>query len=453
MVFNKGASTACLIATVVMLTACSSQPNYQGKNTDSSIQQTTGWQYAQNQAQKVNQITDLVDVAGMDSLIKQALINNPSYNQVHVALKQAIAQRNVVSANQWFDAQVNADAERSKNGDTQYSASIGVSWEVDLWQKIANNVAAQNMNIASNQANLQSAKDSLVASVIRAYLTIVLQNNLLDIEQQRLTVLENNEQSIVERYQSGLGELETLDTARASTLSTRSSIANLQEQIAQAKRSLTLLVGVDTLNDFPIATAFPDVIQPLSALPAQDLARRPDLQSAYYDIQSKRYLVDVAYKDLLPSISLSASLSDLATSPSQALFTSPVWSLLGNLTAPLFQGGELRAQVDIAKLNAEQSFWQYQDTLLTAVNEVQNALGQEQSLTQQKAHIANALKSAQRSYDNYLNRYQQGLVDILDLLSVQQQMFDLESQLTQIQFSLLTNRIDLGLALGLGVSS
>ena len=157
----------------------------------------------------------------------------------------------------------------------------------------------------------------------------------------------------------------------------------------------------------------------------------------------------MSYKALLPSITLSASLSDLAKTPSQALLTSPVWSLLGNLSAPLFQGGALRAQVDIAKLNAEQAFWNYQDILLTAVNEVEDTLGQEQSLNTQQEQ----LQSAQRSFSNYQSKYQQGLVDILDLLTVQQTVYDLQAQLTQLHYTLQTNRIDLGLALGLGVSS
>uniref|UniRef100_UPI0030EB3A7D TolC family protein n=1 Tax=Paraglaciecola polaris TaxID=222814 RepID=UPI0030EB3A7D len=168
---------------------------------------------------------------------------------------------------------------------------------------------------------------------------------------------------------------------------------------------------------------------------------------------AKRYLVDVSYKALLPSITLSASLSDLAKTPSQALLTSPVWSLLGNLSAPLFQGGALRAQVDIAKLNAEQAFWNYQDILLTAVNEVEDTLGQEQSLNTQQEQLKLALQSAQRSFSNYQSKYQQGLVDILDLLTVQQTVYDLQAQLTQLHYTLQTNRIDLGLALGLGVSS
>lgn len=453
MVYFKKRSTVLLLALGCTLAACSSQPSYTGNSTEQSLKQHTNWQYTQEDATKVSYITDLVNIAGLDSLIEQAIANNPSFNQVHVALKLAYAQRDVTAASQWFSINADFDAQRNETTGTQYSSSLGVSWEVDVWQKIADNVAAQDMTIASNQATYQSAKDTLVASVIRTYLNIILQQDLLNIEQQRLTVLENNEQSIVERYQYGLGDLEALDTARTNTASTRATIADYQEQIAQAKRALVLLVGVDKLENLPSSAVLPEVMEPLSALPEQDLARRPDLQSAYYNIQSKRYLVDVAYKDLLPSITLSASLSDLATTPSKALLTSPVWNLLGSLSAPLFQGGALRAQVDIAKLNAEQAFWEYQDTLLSAVNEVENALGQEQSLTQQQLQISNALASAKRSYSNYQSKYQQGLVDILDLLTVQQQVYDLQAQLSQINYTLLTNRIDLGLALGLGASS
>ena len=118
----------------------------------------------------------------------------------------------------------------------------------------------------------------------------------------------------------------------------------------------------------------------------------------------------------------------------------------------MFEGGKLRAQADIATLTAEKAYWSYKETLLTAVNEVNNALGQEQSLSRQQNHIHDALTSANRSFANYQTKYRQGLVNIIDLLSVQQQTFDLEAQLTQLIYNRLVNRIDLGLALGLGIS-
>ena len=152
-------------------------------------------------------------------------------------------------------------------------------------------------------------------------------------------------------------------------------------------------------------------MQPLADLPNQDLSRRPDLQSAYYNIYAEQYRASAAYKALLPSINLSAQLTG------DALFNSPAWTLLGQLTAPLFEGGKLRAQADIATLTAEKAYWSYKETLLTAVNEVNNALGQEQSLSRQQNHIHDALTSANRSFANYQTKYRQGLVNIIDLLS------------------------------------
>lgn len=462
--FSQGLRLVSMVFAIVALGACSSFSAHETDADDSQylhennlnqaeLTEHKAWQYEQSGAESVSYLNDLLSVNQLEPLIVLALENNPSLNQMHVALKLAYAQRNVTAANHWFSVDANFDAQKSKNESTEYTTSLGVSWELDVWQKIANNVSAQDMNIASSQADYQSSKDALVASVMRAYLNIILQHNLLDIEEQRLLVLENNEQSIIERYQWGLGDLEALDTARSDTASTRATIAEYKENIAQAQRTLVLLTGVDSVDNLPTTAEFPEVIQALNSLPTQDLARRPDLQSAYYTIQSKHYLVDVAYKDLLPSISLSASLSDVANTPSQSLLTSPVWTLLGNLSAPLFQGGALRAQVDIAELNAEQAFWEYQDTLLTAVNEVENALGQEQSLLKQKLQIQLAVASAERSFSNYQSKYQQGLVDILDLLSIQQQVYDLQAQLSQLNYTILTNRIDLGLALGLGVAS
>ena len=185
-----------LLSTICTLAGCSSQQYFQSNSTEQSLKQHTHWQYTQQNATQVNYLTDLVNINGLDSLIMQAVANNPSFNQVHIALKLAYAQRKATAANQWFSIDADFESLRLENSGTEYSSAIGVSWEADVWQKIADNIAAQDMNIASSQASYQSAKDTLVASVIRNYLTIILQQNLLNIEQQRLAVLENNEQSI-----------------------------------------------------------------------------------------------------------------------------------------------------------------------------------------------------------------------------------------------------------------
>ncbi|WP_028866038.1 TolC family protein [Psychromonas aquimarina] len=412
------------------------------------------WRHQQNETVQVSLLTDLIAIDELNDLVLLAMDKNPSLQQTAAALQISYAQRGIAASERIPHLSAGLNADNKKDSDTTYSADLTVSWEIDLWQKISDSVSAAEMDIKSSEMTYQSARDVLAANVMRSWLQINLSQQLLEIEKQRLTALENNEISIVERYRAGLGELEELDSARSSSAKTRAALVDYAEQLAQKQRSLQLLLGQNPQSDnIQISAEFPAVSAPLTNLPEQDLGRRPDLQSAYYNILANQYRTDIAYKALLPSISLSASLSSLAAAPSDVLFGSGAWSLLGQLTAPLFQGGKLRSEIEIAQLSAEQSYWLYQETLLNAVNEVENALGQELSLTRQQEHLNEALSSAQTNFANYQVKYRQGLVDILDLLAVQQQTFDLQSQLIEVTYLQLNNRIDLGLALGLGVSS
>ncbi|WP_298776440.1 TolC family protein [uncultured Shewanella sp.] len=428
--------------------SCSSQKvsDYQSQAIDSR-EQITPWQYGQQDATSMTHLTDLINMTELTRFIDQAMKQNPSVQQTAIALQIAYAQSGVEKSEGLPQASVNSTSSKDEGSHTTYGSELSISWEVDLWQKISDNIKGAEMDIASSKADLQAAQDALAANIMRTWLQINLQQKLIKIEQQRLASLEHNETFIIERYRSGLGSLEDLDDARTSSASTRATLAEYQERYAQYQRTMWQLLGQDTApSDASISADFPTVLQPLAALPNQDLSRRPDLQSAYYTIYAEQYRASAAYKALLPSINLSAQLTG------DALFNSPAWTLLGQLTAPLFEGGKLRAQADIAELTAEKAYWSYKETLLTAVNEVNNALGQEQSLSRQQSHINDALESANRSFANYQTKYRQGLVDIIDLLSVQQQTFDLEAQLTQLIYDRLVNRIDLGLALGLGIS-
>ena len=123
-----------------------------------------------------------------------------------------------------------------------------------------------------------------------------------------------------------------------------------------------------------MASVYPQVVTPLADLPDQTLQRRPDLQAAYFAIEAADLRTSVAYKDLLPSISLEAAFEDLSDSPQSLLLTDPVWALLGQLSAPLFQGGKLKSAAEVAELQTAQSYQSYRETLLEAIMEVDNAL-------------------------------------------------------------------------------
>jgi len=408
-----------------------------------------------NQPESSIQITDLVNLPELDSFITQALETNPSLQQSVVALNIAYAQQGITAADRLPTVEASFSGKAQEDSDDTYTADLTVGWELDLWQKLADSSNAAMKDVMSSQASLQGAQDLVVANLMRTWLEISLKQQLVTIEEQRLGVLENNEDLVLARYKSGLGSLEDLDNAKSNSASTKATLADYREQLASSKRSLTLLTGqwVGESLDVSIPVVFPNVLNPLNVMPDQNLSRRPDLQSAFLNIEAEALRTDAAYKAMLPSISLSASLTDMAESPSEALLTGPLWSALGQVSAPLFQGGKLKSQAEVAQLTTEQSYWAYQETLLNAVNEVENTMGQEGSLALQQQHLALALESAQRSFISYEEKYRQGLVDIFDLLTVQQQTYDLEAQLTQTIYNRLINRIDLGLALGLGASA
>ena len=473
------------ITLCILLSACTSTDDRAlSESASSSTGNNVVWQ-SQAQQQESKQtlllnsdttLTDVIDIKELPHLagyIDEALSSNASLQQslitlrkAQVAIDSAKADRNLnvdasfsasksETTNSSASTSSNTNSSTSSNSSSpSYSASMNVSWELDLWQKISDGISAANLDAASARASYQSARDSLVANVVRSYIDVLTHQQLLNIEQSRLTVLENNEAVILKRYSTGLGSLDDLDTARTSSANTRATIAQYENALLTAKRTLAVLLGRQnqSLNELNTQVNFPDVLLPLTTLPKQDLARRPDLQAAFYALKATEFEVDVAYKALLPSISLSASLSDNDSTPSQALFTNPLWSLLGQMTAPLFQGGALRAQIEDAKLTSANAWWQYRETLLTAVQETQNALDSETALSARISHTNVALANAERSVSTIEGQYRQGLADILDLLSVYDTRFNLQAQAVELHAQKLQNRIDLGLALGLGVS-
>jgi NodT family efflux transporter outer membrane factor (OMF) lipoprotein len=418
-----------------------------------SVTGVTEWGGQDRQASVVTQLNALMDIPQMNALISQAMASNPSLQQSILALKIAYAERGITASDQMPSVDASLSASDDEDGGDTLSSSLTISWELDLWQRLADSSNAADKDIAASIADVQSARDALAATIMRSWLQISLQTQLIAIETEHLALLEDTEQLILEKYRSGLGSLKDLDSAKTNSASTRSTLAEYQEQLAQYQRELNLTLGqFDRGLTYQVSEAFPEVLVPLASLPEQSIANRPDVKKALYTLEAEGLRTSAAYKARLPSISLQASLSGASSSFTDALITNPVWSLLGQLTAPLFDAGKLENQAIKAELTQEVAFWSYQSTLLTAANEVDNALGQEAALAARQQHMRDALTSANRSYQNYRDKYQDGLVDIFDLLSVQESTFTIQSQLTQIQYERLVNRIDLGLALGLGVS-
>lgn len=435
---------------LVMLTACSitpEQPDY-ATLISAEQQRVEEWQNFPQQTD-VAYLNDLIDTDMFEGLLQTAMQSNPSLQQTLLTLQIRQSQLTQAAAENRPFISSGFSALNSSDSDASFGADLSVSWQADLWGKLADNERAAKLDITEQNLLYQSARDTLAAEVMQVWLTLIAQQRAIDIEQQRNDSLQQTESFILQRYRQGLGTLEDLDLARSAVATSSARVESLTENFRQQSIQLKTLIGQVNNPQFELPEDYPQVVIPEIDLPQQTLNRRPDLLAAYAAIQAASARTEVAYKDLLPSLNLQAVLEDVGSSPRASLFTAPVWSLLGQLTAPLYQGGQLRAAAEVSELDTAIAYQQYRDTLLNAVTEIEQALSQEQALVKRQQHIETALASAENNLLQYQANYRSGLFTILDLLTVQQQTYDLQAQLDDLIYQRLLNRISLGLALGL----
>lgn len=453
---------AAALCSALLLGACTTMPPK--ANQDVSALIPADWQnpYPQDTAWQQS-LHALYDDPRLKTFIDIGLKENIDLRQTALRLKRQrlITRQTNAQGQPQLDAAFSSERQRlndSNNNEfttqrynSEQRLALDLSWELDVWGRLANATEAEMLEGSALYSDLQAARHSLAARLIQGWLDLGGRQAVIATEQARIRSLENTEDTIRERYRSGQAEIADLETARTETEQARSNLAALYDEQAQAERGLQLLLG----NTPKIGLALPeiptDIALPSTPLPATLLSNRPDLQAAYLRILSADARQQAAYKDLLPTFTLSSSLSQARPNIGDLLSGSTAWSLLGRLSAPLFDGGRRRAEVGIQALNAQQAYLDYRQTLLTALNEVENALGQEISLAEQERHTAKALRHAEASRSHFQSRYRQGLADILDLLSAEQTAFDVRIQSLQLRQARLTNRITLGLALGMGV--
>ncbi|MCV2402561.1 TolC family protein [Marinomonas sp. C2222] len=411
----------------------------------------SNWQSLDN-ATSANYLTDLIQDAQLDSLIQQALEANPNLQKTKHTLQASLISLRSQYGDSLPVVEAGFSGDKTEGDDISFDTDLTISWELDLWRKLANSEQSTAKSFASEEALYQASRDLLVANVIKSWLAITAKQHAVDIEKKRLALLSANEKLIMKRFRNGLGSLEELDSSRTSTSQSKADLIELEENLAAELRTLQVYLGSTESLHLVTNTHYPQVILPLSDLPTQTLSRRPDLKAAYLSIEAADLNTSVAYKDMLPSISLKATLSETASSPTKALFGEPLWTLLAQLTQPIYNGGQLKAAVEVAKLETAQAYQDYRDTLLTAVNEVETAIGQEKVLSLQEQHIQDALNSSTKNLSQYEKKYRSGLIEISDLIDVQTTTYDLEAQLDNIIYQRLSNRVDLGLALGLGAN-
>ena len=383
----------------------------------------------------------------MTALIQEALQASPDIKTAQASLRAARAQRVIAGASLLPSLSSSASARRS-GGNDSYGANLDASWEADIFggNHLADRAAAADLQ--ATQASLEDVKASLAAEVASSYVNLRLAQARLAVSRQSLASRDETGRLIGLKQQAGLASGLEVDQANLSLLQTQVQIPTLENSVTQSQHALAILTGKEpsALNSRlaaakPIPTAGGQL---LNNIPANAIRQRPDIRAAEYKVTAAGLRVGEAKANLYPSFNLGGSLSLSSLSLADLLDTGSIArSLAASISAPLFDGGRLKQQVEAKDAAREQAIASYQKAVLGALQDVANnfstlqSLRQRQPLLAQNVVLARSTEHlAQLSYDAGTDDFQNVLDAQRSVLSAQESQLAAQAENTQAMISL-----------------
>ena len=445
-----------LALSLVLLSGCAGTLNPQQREQAPSDIAAT-WQHglAQNTLAVDQQWLQTLENPYIENLVNKALNNNQALLQSAYDVQIQKQQLIISGSALWPDLDLSAQTRRSKDNrpvsyDNASSVTLELSYEVDVWGKLSDAKRQANLNYLAQQASFEQAKQQLVADVVTGWVDLVTAQQLLDLYKRREENAQQNLDIIESGYRQGINEALDVYLARNELNNERTRIANQQATLVSASRSLERLLGGYPKGDISAEVELPVFLSPINTgIPSELITRKPQLRASWYQLLASDAGLAYAHKQRFPSLNLSASVSD-STDRVSDLFSpsSLAWSLLGSISAPIFNGGQLKANEEVARLNAQKQEQAYLDTLYDAFSDVENAITQQQSLQASYKSTLEAQENALAAEQLSFEQYQSGLVTYTTVLDAQSRSFDAQSSLIETKNQLIANRINLYVALG-----
>lgn len=395
--------------------------------------------------------------ADLPAMIDEALENNQQLKSQFYALESAKEQVGIAHSRRWpsIDLMVNNSRTKStqpENYRSSASLDLQATFELDWWGKLSDAEQQANYQFLSQAATYENNVQQLVANVISGYVAVLQNQSLKALFERRVSASEQNLDTIEFGYRQGINSALDVYLARNELSSEIARLANQKAQLTQSQTSLELLLGkapTGTISvDGQLQTlqfASPEVI------PSDVLKSHPQVRSSWYSLLASNAGVALAHKQRFPSLNLTANLSDAGEGIDDLLSSSLGWSLIGRLSAPIFNSGRLQSQQKQAELAMKQAEQNYLNQLFTVLSQVENRLIQESTLLERVAAQKEAEKNALIAESLSFEQYQRGLTTFTTVLDARQRAFDAQSALIQLQQQLISNRASLQLALGVGL--
>ncbi len=436
-----------------MLSGCAT-PTYAPETArDAAGQLPSAWSsVADSQAVEAGWIS-----AFADEVLSTLVLEGQHYNRELQGLAASVEQANALTrqAGAALLPSVNLEASSSRRSEQSTttdvsSGNLQASWEIDLWGRLRSIKQAAQADAQTVAADYQFAQYSLAASIARGYFAAIDAAIQRDVANRSVENLERIYQLIQLQTLEGVASAQDLAVTQSDLAAARSRLIAAKGAHRNALRALQLLLGRYPSAEIELRDTLPAAPPaPAAGLPSELLERRADIVAAERRVAAAFARVNVAKTARLPSLSMTTLFGGSATELSSLLDpNNRTWSAGGSLLAPIFQGGALKAQVEQANSQQRAAIAAYAQSALNAFADVESALDAGATLARQERQLSDALTAANEAYRIAKFRFDEGDMELFDLLSVEQRTFERRVELTSVQRELLDQRVNLYLALG-----
>ena len=476
---RKPASPRLALTAMIFLGGCAVGPDYKrpgattipaayaGKtNTDA----TTGWKIGQPQGQlPKGNWWEIFGDPELNDLESQAVPANQQLKIAVARFAEARAQMDVTRAALFPNITVSGSATRQRTSPNAPSVTTGqaigqsssyntfavpfdFNYELDLWGRVRRSVESSKAQAQASADDLETMKLMIQAEVAADYFTMRALDSQRGVLLSSVQVFSKSFDLTMSRRAGGVAT--DLEVAQSETIlkTTQAQLPSVALQRAQFEHALALLVGQNA-STFRIPERILSTTPPLipPGLPSELLERRPDISAAERRMAAANANIGVAKAAFFPAIQLNG-LAGLESVNAGSLFNSSsrFWAVGPSLTLPLFEGGQLRANMRLAQATYEEMIASYRQTVLTAFSEVENNLSAQNLLDSQYELESGALVAARKQLEVANNRYRDGLITYLEVATAESTELNIEFSTKQLSGQRLVAAIALVKSLGGG---
>ena len=402
----------------------------------------------------------------LSGLIERAAASNLDLKKARARVRQARASRGVAWAGLFPVADATGSATRSSTSNNAgvattgnlYALGVDASWELDIFGGVRRSVEATDADLRAAQEDLRDVLVSLLAETALNYLEVRTYQDRLAVAETNLSSQDETYRLTQWRYQAGLSDELAVQQARYNLENTRSQLPTLRTGIEGAKNRLAVLLGetpgkvhAELEERKPLPVTPPEVAV---GAPADVLRQRPDVRRAERQLAAQTARIGVATADLYPKFTLSGAIGLQSFSTGNLLSSgSGVASGGPGVTWRIFDAGAIRKNIEIQSALQEQYLIAYETTVLSALEEVENAFTSYAEEQQRVQSLNEATQAAQKAAELAQYKYQAGLTDFSNVLDAQRSLLTYQETLSQSKGKVTANLVKLYKALGGGWES